>query len=91
MLAVWSSWHGVLQAAVALLLEVGSYEDALALALATDMALATSVASRPERDRLRQRQLWLAIARHVIRQPATQVGHCAPIHIAFIHAQRSTF
>ena len=61
------------QAAVELLVEVGSHEDALALALATDMSLATAVASRPEDDRLRQRHLWLAIARHVISQPASEV------------------
>lgn len=58
---------------MALLVEVGSHEDALALALATDMNLAAAVASRPEDDRLKQRHLWLAIARHVISQPASEV------------------
>lgn len=73
---------------MALLVEVGSHEDALALALGADMELATSVASRPEEDRLRQRHLWLAIARHVISQPAAQVRETSSILQTAWHCTR---
>ena len=61
------------QAAVSLLCELGSPEDAVALALTADMDLATSVAARSDDDPLRQRHLWIAIARHVISRPAPEV------------------
>jgi hypothetical protein len=65
------------QAAVALLCELGSPEDAVALALTTDMSLATSVAARSDDDPLRQRHLWIAIARDIVSRPAPEVGHQA--------------
>ena len=64
----------VIQSAVALLCELGSPEDAVALALTTDMGLATSVAARSDEDPLRQRHLWIAIARDVVSRPAPEVA-----------------
>jgi hypothetical protein len=61
------------QASVALLCELGMYLDAVALALTFDMGLAADVANRPEDNAALQRQLWLAIARHVISQPGPDV------------------
>ena len=61
------------QAAVSLLCELGSPEDAVALALTADMDLATNVAARSDEDPLRQRHLWIAIAGHVISRPAPEV------------------
>lgn len=48
----------------------------MALALTADMDLATNVAARSDEDPLRQRHLWIAIARHVISRPAPEV--CRP-------------
>lgn len=53
-----------LDACVELLCEVQAYDDAVAVALSYDRALATSVARRPE-DEARRRTAWLAIASHL--------------------------
>lgn len=44
----------------------GVLQDAVALALTFDRALASAVAARAEDDEALQRKLWLAIARHLI-------------------------
>ena len=49
---------------MALLCEVGAFEDAVALALRFDRQLASEVARRPPEETAR-RQLWLAIASHL--------------------------
>ncbi len=41
-------------------------QDAVALALTFDRAVASAVAARAEDDEALQRKLWLAIARHLI-------------------------
>lgn len=43
-----------------------SLQDAVALALTFDRAIASAVATRAEDDEALQRKLWLAIARHLI-------------------------
>ena len=45
---------------------LGVLQDAVALALSFDRALASAVAARAEDDEALQRKLWLAIARHLI-------------------------
>ena len=73
---------------MALLCELGSPEDAVALALTTDMGLATSVAARSDNDPLRQRHLWIAIARDIVSRPAPEVAplkracHLSPLRKA---------
>ena len=55
------------RATVALLAEVGLWEDAVELALTSvDRELAVAVARRPAGDPALTRKLWLAIARHVV-------------------------
>ena len=54
--------------------EVGIYEDAVALALTFDRQLAVAIARRPEGDDALSRKLWLAIARHIVEQPAGAEG-----------------
>jgi len=58
------------QACVALLCEVGAFDDAVALALRFDRSLAADVARRPA-DEGARRQAWLAIATHLFAQPAS--------------------
>ncbi|BDA49156.1 Vacuolar protein sorting-associated protein 18 homolog [Coccomyxa sp. Obi] len=58
--------NGRLRACVQLLCELQLHEDAVALALTFDRALASAVAARAEDDEALQRKLWLAIARHLI-------------------------
>lgn len=58
--------HGRQRATVALLAEVGLWEDAVALALTVDPQLAEEVAGRPEGDEALTRKLWLTIARHIV-------------------------
>lgn len=57
------------QACVELLCEVQAYDDAVALALSFDRALAASVARRPE-DEGQRRTAWLAIASHLFANQA---------------------
>lgn len=54
---------GGAQACVALLCEVGAYDDAVRMALGFDDGLAADVARRPQ-DPQQRRALWLAIATH---------------------------
>lgn len=57
------------QACVELLCEVEAYDDAVALALSFDRALAASVARRPD-DEGQRRTAWLAIASHLFANRA---------------------
>jgi len=67
--------HGRRRATVALLAEVGLWEDAVGLALEVDPLLAEEIASRPSahsgseddtKNETLTRRLWMTIARHVI-------------------------
>ena len=56
------------------MVQVGLYEDAVALALTFDRELAIATARRPEADEALNRKLWLAIARHMVSTGASEGG-----------------
>lgn len=64
---------------MALLCEVGAFDDAVALALRFDRSLAADVARRPA-DEGARRQAWLAIATHLFAQPAS-AEVCPPLPV----------